>query len=241
MIPGLAKDVLAVAAGGVLFYLCSGEDWDELVDAFSPTVDIFWFCDPTYGRICAVPVPSFRLVDTVVEGDPDARTCRVADGGRGYQDVPPCVWSSRMVSEENGRMVTVKRRRGFGEYALATEFPDRSISVFVHRGDTLAGGESSSSSCFLGRRRKCHEPLSMLFDKLARKLRDTALIVSDGSNTDIAELRVFHRSETPGSDAFAVAKERPFSRWGFDWHCVGHLGRRYGPTLLWEVRRSPDG
>lgn len=241
MSPGLAKEVLAAAAGGVLFYPCSGEDWDELVDAFSPAVDVFWFCDPTYGQTCAVPVRGFRLVDTVVEGDPFARTRRVTDGGRGYQDVPPCVWSSRMVSDEDGRMVTVKRRRGFGEYALATEFKDRSISVFVHRGDTLAGGESSSSSCFLGRRRESHEPLSMLFDKLSEKLRDTALIVSDGSNTEIAELKVFHRSDTQGPDAFAAAQERPFTRWGFDWRCVGQLGHRYGPTLVWEVRRRPDG
>ncbi|MCX4194168.1 hypothetical protein OMR07_00340 [Methylobacterium organophilum] len=236
----LGEEALAVAAGGSLFYPCSGGDWDKLVNAFSPAVETFWFCDPTYNRNCAVPVHGFRLVDTVVHGDPAATMRWVTGGGRTYRDVPPCIWSSRMVSEEDGRAVTVNRRRGFGEYALAREFPDRAISVFVHRGDTLAGGEASSGSCFLGRRRKRHEPLSMLFDKLAQKLRDTALIVSDGSNTDIAELKGFSRSETPGLDAFAAATERSFTKWGFDWRCVGYLNPRYGPTLVWETRRRPE-
>ena len=80
----------------------------------------------------------------------------------------------------------------------------------------------------------------MLFDKLAQKLRNTALIVSDGSNTDIAELKVVSRSETPGLDAFAAATERSFTKWGFDWRCVGYLNPRYGPTLVWETRRRSE-
>ena len=237
----LGEEALAAAAGGFLFYPCSGRDWDELVGAFSPTVDTFWFCDPCYDESCAAPVCGFRIVETTIDGDPTAALRQVRDENRTYRNVPRCVWASRMVRKEDGTVVTVNRRRGFGEYALTTEFPNRSISVFVHRGDTLAHGEGSSGSCFLGRRRRDHEPLSMLFDKLAHKLRDTAIVVSDGSNTDIAELKRFRRFGRDGTDAFAAAREEPFTKWGFDWRCVGHLGPRYGPTLVWETRRHPSG
>jgi len=46
----------------------------------------------------------------------------------------------------DGRRLTVIRRCGYEQYALG-EFPNRSIGVFVHRGDSP--GEGGSNVCFL--------------------------------------------------------------------------------------------
>jgi hypothetical protein len=88
---------------------------------------------------------------------------------------------------------------------------------------------------FLANRRRDHEPCSNLFDKLAIKLSDRALIVSDGSNARIPFLKKFHRAEISGAEAFEKLRHEQFSFGAFDWRCAGYLSRKYGPTLLWDV------
>ena len=51
----------------------------------------------------------------------------------------------------DSRRLTVIRRRGFGQYVLG-EFPNRSIGVFVHRGDSP--GDGGSNTYFLANNTK---------------------------------------------------------------------------------------
>jgi hypothetical protein len=59
---------------------------------------------------------------------------RTTAEGRRYRYLKPARLKVVYERSSDGRRVTVIRRRGFGQYALA-ELVDRSLGVFVHRGD----------------------------------------------------------------------------------------------------------
>ncbi|WP_411902303.1 hypothetical protein [Methylorubrum thiocyanatum] len=233
----VTEEARAIARGGVFFYPCAGADTEEALAAFAPDIATFWFCDPAYqaDRVGAI-AGCERTGPVSVRGEPDASVGARETEGRIHRWIEPCVWTAPLRHRSTGAEVTAHWRRGFGEYALAREFPDRSISVFMHRGDSP--GEGGSGSHFLDRRPKRHEPLACLFDKLAAKLQDEALVVSDGSNSGIRELRTFHNNmEIKAPRAFEASAGESFERWGFRWRCVGYLGRKYGPTLIWKLTR----
>ncbi|BAQ45814.1 hypothetical protein [Methylobacterium aquaticum] len=233
----VTDEVRAVARGGVFFYPCAGTDTEEALAAFAPDVTTFWFCDPTYRADTVGAIAGCERTGPVsVQGEPNAAMVSRETEGRIHRWIEPCVWTAPLRHQSTGADVTAHWRRGFGEYALAREFKDCSISVFMHRGDSP--GEGGSGAHFLDRRPKRHEPLAFLFDKLAAKLRDEALVVTDGSNCGILELRTFHRDRaTEGPRALEALAGQIFERWGFRWTCVGHLGPKYGPTLIWKLRR----
>jgi hypothetical protein len=134
-----------------------------------------------------------------------------------------------------GRSIKVIRRRGFGQLPLSNLFPAGSIGVFMHRGDSRA--EGGSNVYYLANRPKQFEPCGSLFEKLTRSLTDRALILSDGSNSDIPEIKKFFNSDTSGREAFAVLRNAEFAFGAFKWRCVGWLRHRYGPTLAWGLER----
>ena len=120
----------------------------------------------------------------------------------------------------DGRRLTVIRRRGFGQYVLG-EFPNRSIGVFVHRGDSP--GDGGSNTYFLANKNLRHEPLSRLFDKLTQKLTDRALIISSGLLVDRRLKKKF--------------REQQFSFGAFEWRHAGFIGGRGPLTPIWDVAR----
>jgi len=63
------------------------------------------------------------------------------------------------VNLQTNREISIIRRRGFGQYAL-NEFPDDSLSIFCHRGDS--SGEGGSGVRYLDNIKIKHPPLSML-------------------------------------------------------------------------------
>jgi hypothetical protein len=142
-------------------------------------------------------------------------------------------WPGRLIEfygrEDDARRLKIVRRREFGQCALS-EFADRSIGIFVHRGDSE--GEGGSNLFFLAN--------TPLYDKLSRKLADTALVVSDGSLVEPSFLRKFHRpkKEKSGFDAYRFHKKKHYPFDPFDWRCVGYLGQRNGPTLVWQLTRT---
>jgi hypothetical protein len=232
----LGLEVVSIAADGCLFYPAAGRDVDEAVSFFAPTVREFRFCDTRYGQ-SFLPVPEGWAVQAEsISGDPGAMMSEREADGRQYRHIEPCHWIREIRDIAGGNPVTMTLRRGFGQYALQ-ELGDGSISVFMHRGDSP--GEGGSDAWFLARRKRRHAPLSFLFDKLARKLRDRALIVSDGSNSDITPRRCIHPAKGPveGATAALEMQDVTFDKWGFSWRCIGHLSPRYGPTLIWKVER----
>lgn len=235
----IPADAHAIARRGVLFYPCAGPDTEEAVDAFALDVTAFWFSDLDYQATDAGFVAGCSPRGSMnVRGVPNASMGSRRTEGLTHRWIEPCVWTARMRHNRTAVDITVHWRRGFGEYALEREFADRSISVFMHRGDSP--GEGGSGSYFLGRRLRRHEPLSRLFDKLAAKLQDEALIISDGSNCALRQLRAFHKDMEIEPSAAMDASARPFERWGFRWKCIGYIGRHKGPTLIWRVTRLPQ-
>lgn len=114
----------------------------------------------------------------------------------------------------------------------------RSIGVFVHTGDSP--GEGGSDLWFLSESPTGEYQPAGLFDRLGPKLADQALIVSDGSNCDIARASSQYCNRAAGSEeAYSKEKDKgPFPFGGFEWSCVGYLPQKNGPTLVWSVKRS---
>jgi hypothetical protein len=178
----------------------------------------------------------WRFISEELVGTPIATIeQRCSATRRGYRELEPAWLNQVYERSDDGRRIKVVWRRGFGQYALA-EFAAGSLGVFVHRGDS--GGEGGSNVFYLGNRARDHEPCSNLFDKLRERLPDKALIVSDGSNSDIPFIAQFHRKDIASEAAFARMRDRHFDYGGLDWRCVGYLGPRYGPTLVWQVGRK---
>jgi hypothetical protein len=203
-------------------------------------MDTFWFCDTHFPPGLTMPPvlgdnKNYRLVSHSPSGNTDSQMeNRVTPDGRSYRFLEPSKLSEIYRAFDN-RHVTILRRRGFGQIALQMEFVDRTIGVFMHRGDSM--GEGGSNTWFLAMRKRTFEPCSELFSKLAKKLADRALIISDGSNTRLKQLSQFHSTETSSQDAYEHLRKECFVWGGFRWQCVGWMSERYGPTLVWGLER----
>jgi hypothetical protein len=221
---------LSAVAGKALFYPAAGEDAVAFVDMFAPHVRRFHFNDLFYStasdRAPCAP-KRFRLV-SAERPDPAVRDAPIAwptpDSTPGRKLTPSVLLETLTDGETE---IIVHRRRGFGEYALG-EFGPASIGVFVHRSDSPA--EGGSNMWFLANRRKDHEPLSNLWDKLSQRLADRAIIVSDGSLTDF---RFIHRAKQ-----FTELAAIPVTSFGgFEWRCIGVMADR-GKALVWGLTRQ---
>jgi hypothetical protein len=233
---------LDVVKGKVFFYPSAGRDCEEALDVFAGHIDTFWFADIGYRPgLKMAPVKGkssrFKLLSSARSGEPNASMeTRKSETGHQYRDLAPSRLEETYERVGDGRRISVVRRRGFGQCALSSEFADNSIGIFMHRGDTP--GEGGSNVYYLANQYCSHEPLSNLFDKLSRMLTDRALIVTDGSNCCINRVKRWHwKQEVKGPAAFHEAQAVGFEFGGWSWKCVGFLGNRYGPTLVWGVTR----
>ena len=233
----IEPEIIDSLQGRTLFYPSSGQDWNDFLKVFVGRVDEFHFCDITYQFASRRKPPfnlssEYQLIEDRIEGPKTAGI----ENRDGYRWVEPAKLYQVWRHIETGRNFTIIWRRGFGQYALA-EFADRSIGVFVHRGDSP--GESGSNVYYFSNLVSRHEPLGHLFNKLTSKLTDISLVVSDGSNVQLNKtfLKKFHNSDVEGPDAYAQFRGKVFPVGAFEWSCVGFLPRRYGPTLVWCVKR----
>lgn len=213
--------------GGTLFYPASGQDLAGPLAAFLSHIDDFWFVDRGYfvhrgadrGHPVSLRQAGFRFEGCEIEGPPlSVEERRVDERGRPYPYIQPCTRTDRYREVDSGRMVRIRRRRGFGQRSI--ELVPR-IHVFFHRGDSP--GEGGSGLAWWSRRWK---------DLVLDRLVDGGLVVTDGSLCP-GPLARFHRADTPPDEAFRLSK--PFTRWGRLWTPVGWLEARYGPTLVWRV------
>ncbi len=234
----VSPEWLAAVAGRKLFYPCAGNDVFEPTAIFAPIVSELWYCDINYPLGLKMPTvleqaanQDHALKSVEIDGDALARMER----REGYRFLPP----SRRIEtywRQDGSSFRIIRRRGFGEIALGSEFPDDSIGVFFYRGDS--GGEGGSSVRFFQDSRRRYSPLRNLFSLLCRKLAKPALIVTDGSNNSRRSklpISQFHGTATSSQDAFMLCRDKEWRAANLRWRCVGFVGRRYGPTLVWAV------
>lgn len=235
--PGILENL----GGRTLFYPAAGCDWSEFLENFEDHIDEFRFSDIKYNFKPNMPSPftkpnNYRSVSSTIHGEQRASMeRRRPEIGRAYNFLEPGQLTEVFDRASDGRRIAVVRRRGFGQYALS-EIEDRSLGIFVHRGDSP--GECGSNIWFLSDWRCCFPPCGSLFATVSRKLADRALIISDGSNTRFKFLRKRHRTVAESSDVFEEKRKISRNFRGFEWTCVGHLSRRYGPTLVWSVVRN---
>lgn len=231
---------LNAVRGKRFYYPAANLDHLEALEVFHEVIDEFWFADIHY-RAGLEMAPAlvgdqrFRLLQVLKTGAIHAaREQRQDTLGQSFGYLEP----SRLIEryeKRDGRNLTVVRRRGYGQIGLVEEFSKKDLGVFMHRGDSP--GEGGSNVWFLANCKSRYQPCGMLFDKLATRLADESLIVSDGSNCDIKRLKLFHNKNTNGEEAFNHHQGRDFDFHGFHWRCVGWLNQRYGPTLVWGLRR----
>ena len=220
---------------GVLFYPCSGWDYQEPLSRFSELVDEFWFVDIRYSpdRINVPGGGRFRVDDWHVwRPTPLPRQPWEAGKQAKYPWIDPVVLTRRLYDRETGRSITVHWRSGYGAAALRRL--ENPIAVFFYRGDSP--GEGGSGTLWLMGGRRAARPL---IREVVEKMPSGGLVVTDGSNcprrrNPYAALGRFHWSNVDGSEAAAMSE--PFcDPDGRRFECVGFVGPRYGPTLVWRV------
>jgi hypothetical protein len=231
---------LTAVKGTRFYYPAADLDHIEALEVFQDVVDDFWFADTHYRAGLKIEpalekASRFRLLEVERNGAINAPLERRQDERRRpFNYLKP----SRLIERyerEDGRKITVVRRRGYGQIGLMEEFSEKGLGVFMHRGDSM--GEAGSNVWFLANRKARYQPCGMLFDKLASRLADESLIVSDGSNCKINALGTFHNRGVASEDAFKHFQGRDFEFRGFSWSCVGWMSERYGPTLVWGLKR----
>jgi hypothetical protein len=117
--------------GKDLFYPCAGDDWREALDVFADHIGTFWFADIRYAPGLRMhPVrgltSQFQLLQpSIRSGEPNA----VMEQREGYRFLAPSKLAETYERVGDQRRITVIRRRGFGQYALSTEFADGSLGV----------------------------------------------------------------------------------------------------------------
>jgi hypothetical protein len=229
----VSSDVLPVDAfngtsGKSLLYPCAGSDWEQPFQVFAGYVSEFIFVDIGYQFREPAPM-GFEGWDiceseTRTIGQPFDEMRYIVAGNTRYRDIEPAWLVQTFRQQKTGRTVTVTRRRGFGQYAI-DELRDASLGVFFHRGDS--SGEGGSNVFYLANRKFGHRPLDRLFDNLKRKFTFPALIASDGSNTQVRQLRrVAMEPESQVSE---------FSSFGLLWKKVARIPWQRGDTVLWRV------
>ena len=225
---------LRATSTGDFLYPCAGEDFQPAITIFEPYVRNFTFCDLHYrAGLQLDPVlkpPEFDLTSSETEG-PVYSEIRIVDG---HKEIDPSTLIELYRSRRSDRLISVKRRRGFGQFALLSAAP-RSISVFMHRGDSP--GEGGSNTYFLADCQSRYAPIGCLLKKLEERLTDRAIVLSDGSNTRLKKLQKFHRQNISGAEALNRMGGEPFTRGTFRWSCIGFIDNKYGPTLAWGLER----
>ena len=178
----------------------------------------------------------YELLHRSLKGEPLAKLSRVnTPDGRSHRRLSPS-WLRDQYRRLDGRTVDVIRRRGFGQIGLTEDIKIKTIGVFIHRGDSLFDG---SGVFYLANLKARYEPIGMLFQKISSRLKDQALVVSDGSLTTFKWLKAFRKSELTGAEIFEKHHEKEYQRDNFTWKLVGWLSNsNKGPTLVWGLTRK---
>ena len=225
-----------------MFYPCSGEDWEEPLSVFGPWCSDFWFVDTSYFKRQSPdkvrPVLSrqqgYELVGVEIHfPDIPEQDWRTDDE---YDCQPPPIRTEIYRHRQTDRIIRVHRHRRRGPSALRKEI-DR-LGVFFYRGD--GGSEGGSGTEWLTSRQR-----RGLIHEVLGKLNDGGLIVTDGSNchgddNPYREFRRLHRNKMITEQEAVSAVSAFCDDAGRYFRCIGCLGQRYGPTLVWEVHRSGE-
>ncbi len=242
----LGSEQLEKVKDTALYYPCSGNDLRTPIEIFSPYVTDFWFVDRGYFSTGHQDTQRYGF-DLPADQQPavlagDERYQFLGRDIRGPSDWPsrnpkikPCVLTEAYRHVATGREIRIHRRRGYGYSGFRKEIVPGTLGVFLSRGDSQ--GEGGSGNTWLNPEH---------IDEVCQKLVDGGLMALDGSDG----CRWVRRYETGGvyreffgraQEVSDIAEELIRSRHSFAdkagrwFDCVGYAGRRYGPTMIWQV------
>jgi hypothetical protein len=234
------REVLEAIPVPVLFYPSSGGDIDRPVRVFVPSVTEFWFVDFAYSK-ATLPTPALvpaRLFEFLGYEDLPAQIAEDQIPDVHYRNEAPFVRRESYVHVPSGKPITVNRTRRRGPSALRTELGE--IGVFFYRGDSSEGGTGTHWLTVIPRKAKKRQPLAY---ELLEKLPHCGLVVTDGSNCRDSLTNPYRSFDVYAHDRRMsgqpdIASIPPFEDLlGNRFTCVGHVGRRYGHTLVWQVSK----
>ena len=218
----LPDEVIGRLQAGTLFYPSAGYDISTPIEVFSSRLNNFWFVDPIYtGSPLLENNSNYQFVD-----DPNNQKRSIS--GKTLRKREPFeieIYQETYKRKQDQRRITVYQCKGRGYDAFRTLLKSQQtqLSVFFYRGDSPGNGGSGFD--WLKKPR---------LKNVLEVLEDYGLIISDGSNA-IRELSTFHRC--PGVESAAKEQVQPFTFENWCFECVGYLGERYGPTLVWQVKK----
>lgn len=229
---------LDIVQDSILFYPCAGQDTKEPIEVFHNHIRDFRFYDRSYENC---PNLDLKVMSSLgyapISSTTGARTSRSHfDEKDNFESL------EEIYRRPDGRLISIQRKKVFigrniGVKRLMKDFSDSSIGVFVHRGDSLGEGGSNiwflSSSEFGGTRGE-----SNLFDAIAPKLKDRALIISDGSLSNIPWVKQHFHLEPPKDKETLYGGRLATWDYCFRWELVGELSASYRPTYIWGVERD---
>ena len=225
-----------------LFYPCSGRDLSVPIKIFSPYVTDFWFVDCNYFSQNTPadkqqPVLDrnrcYELLSKNIEGPPAWPSHEA--------DITPCILTETYRHLKTGRIIRVHRRRGYGFSTLRFEKRMGKLGVFFYRGDSQ--GEGGSGNHWLKQEH---------LDEIFAKLINGGLLVLDGSDGRpyyrkrkgiYKEICKYARDEDQhlpnNPEELLASMSTVVDNKGRKYSCVGYAGRKYEPTMIWQVEYPP--
>ena len=213
-----------------LFYPCAFHDIDTPIGTFLPYINEFWFADVAYNH-------RRRPTPNVARYPQESRSHFELTGQTIRRRLPYTipVTSTVYSAPELGCSFKVNLCEGRGYDVFHTVFrkTGRKLSVFFHRGDSE--GEGGSDFYWLSHYPHPRGRGKGMFDYVLNSIELDGLIVTDGSNA-MPEFAKFHSNNNVGSECVTQCDAFEYS--GRRFECVGYLGNRYGPTLVWTTNNS---
>lgn len=219
--------------GKKLLYPCAGSDVTEPFKLFAPYLDELIFVDINYQfhrpKLLSFTGWTEDVTQASLVGPPSIEMAYIKCNDLCYREMKPAWFSRTYVNDSTRHKVKVTLRRGFGQYAL-NELGDHELGVFFHRGDS--SGEGGSNVFYFGNRPSRHPPLANLLEKIQRKLAYPAIVVSDGSNADVRQLR---RASSSNEGFF-----EPFKLHNLLWEPIWRAPFFDRFCVYWRVSRFDD-
>lgn len=211
----LPTDVLNSLNARNLFYPASGRDIDVPINILYPWIKTFWFVDAYYEKKPFLKLrKQFELIDKKSESLSGATI-------KSHEKYHVEVYTESFIDTKHNITFHVNkcRGRGYDTFRSILKNNKDQLSIFFYRGD--GEGEGGSSFKWLHKDR-----LKNIFEVL----EDGGLIITDGSN-GTSKFRLKDKETVED----AVHNKKRFKVWDRELICVGYIGERYGPTLIWRA------
>jgi hypothetical protein len=205
-----------------LFYPSSGRDVDLPISTFMNDINEFWFVDRSY----QIKKPFFQGAKFNLRLESKNYEILAGKTLITQETFQVKIRHENYIHTPTGRTITLKfcRARGYDLFRTVFKKHNKKISIFFHRGDSI--GEGGSNFYWLGKKM-----IKFVFDQL----EDNALLVSDGSNAT-KKLSIFHNHNNVSKKL--ISNIQPITIGHQPLQCIGDLGERYGPTLVWKVNKT---